>query len=490
MTPNKVIDRLSLASFTGFILVSIASLMDAFYTEIYVLAAIPVIIIIGFITYIDVRSIFYLMLFTLPCSIEFEVTNSLQTDLPTEPLLAGLMLVFFVYAALKPKEIDFRFYRTPIIIFLLIQFAWTIVVCVNSIEPILSLKYLLAKSWYIVPFVFMGALFLRTENDMKRFFWIIFIPLCVLTIITILRYIPLHFEFEEVNKTMVPYFRNKVSYGTTLTIFFPFLFMAAKWYEKGSWKWRLIQVSKIIFLVGIYFFYTRACILALAICAVMYVVIRWKMIQYAIPAALVLVMGFFAYMIHNNEFMSHAPVYEKTVQHDKYEDHLAATVSFEDASSMERVYMWIGGIQMYLERPIIGSGPNTFYPNYKRYTIKSFETYLSDNDEKLTMHNYYLLTLLEQGAVGLILFLAVIFTVLYMGQRAYHKLESPFHKRWAMCAMMSFVGVIVSLSLSDLIETDKVGSIYYMDIAMLANLYVLAFYGKGKESGNELEAKS
>jgi hypothetical protein len=58
--------------------------MAAFYTELYVLAAIPIIIIIGFITYIDVRSIFYFMLFSIPCSIEFEVTNSLQTDLPTE----------------------------------------------------------------------------------------------------------------------------------------------------------------------------------------------------------------------------------------------------------------------------------------------------------------------------------------------------------------------------------------------------------------------
>jgi O-antigen ligase len=106
------------------------------------------------------------------------------------------------------------------------------------------------------------------------------------------------------------------------------------------------------------------------------------------------------------------------------------------------------------------------------------------------MHNYYLLTLLEQGAVGLSLFIALIFTVLYMGQRAYHKLSSPFHKRWAMCAMMSFVGIIVSLSLSDLIETDKIGSIYYMDIAMLANLCVLAFYGNGKANNHELEAQS
>lgn len=477
---NRSIDRVSAYTFAGFSLISVASIMAAWYTEAYFLAAIPLILIIAFISYIDIRKIFFFLLFCIPCSIEFQVSDSLQTDLPTEPLIAGLMLVFFVFVFLKPEKFDFRFFKHPAILLIAAQFVWAIIVSMNSIEPLLSGKYLLAKLWYLSTFVFLGGAILRTEKDMRSFFWAIFIPISILTIVTLIRYIPLHFEFDEVNKTMTPYFRNKVSYGTTLTIFFPFLFLAAHWYEKGSWKYRIIQLSKPLLLAGVYFSYTRACVLALVLAAICYFVIKWKLVKSAFILAIVSIAGFVGYMAYHNEFMDHAPVYEKTVQHDKYEEHLAATVSFEDASSMERIYMWLGGIYMYTQKPVIGSGPNTFYPNYKKYTVKSFETYLSDNDEKLTIHNYFLLTLLEQGAVGLLLFLCLIFAILAAAQKAYHRLQEEFHKRWLIACTLSFVMVIVSLALSDLIETDKVGSIYFMDIAMIVNLSIMTAKGKSK----------
>ena len=205
------------------------------------------------------------------------------------------------------------------------------------------------------------------------------------------------------------------------------------------------------------------------------------MIKLSILVSLIGVFGFVSYMVYENEYMDHAPIYEKTIQHDKYEDHLAATVSLEDASSMERVYMWIGGTFMFLKHPIIGNGPNTFYPNYKHYTVHSFETYLSDNDEKLTVHNYFLLTLIEQGIVGLFLFFITIFIFLALVQKYYHATEDPSYKNIIMACAMSFVGIMVNISLSDLLEVDKIGSIYYISIAIAINVFI-AIDNKQKES--------
>jgi hypothetical protein len=38
---------------------------------------------------------------------------------------------------------------------------------------------------------------------------------------------------------------------------------------------------------------------------------------------------------------------------------------------------------------------------------------------------------------------------------------------------MSVIGVVVNLSLSDLLEVDKIGSIYFMAIAMAINVFVI-----------------
>lgn len=469
---SKSIDKNSLIYYWVFIAISIGAIVAAWATEFYALLAIPFAIIIGVITFIDIKKIFYFLLFVIPCSIEYQVTPSLGTDLPTEPLIVGIMFAFLIYAALHPKKIDFNFFKHPVVVFIILQFLWSMISAINSLNGLVSTKYLLAKFWYLSTFLFAAGIFLRKKKDLEYFFWCLFIPLSILTIVTLVRYYPYHFAFEDVNKTMVPYFRNKVVYGTTLTIFLPFIFLAITWQQPNTWKKRILVLSLFLFLAGIYFSYTRSCILALMVCVMAFLAIKWRMIKMAIVAALFAVVGFTSYMIYDNEYMDHAPIFEKTIQHDKYEDHLAATVSFEDASSMERIYMWIGGTFMFLQHPFIGNGPNTFYPNYKHYTVHSFETYLSDNDEKLTVHNYFLLTLIEQGIVGLILFFLTIISFLVLVQKYYHQTKDASQKNIIMACAMSFIAILVNITLSDLIEVDKIGSIYYMSIAIAVNVFI------------------
>jgi O-antigen ligase len=62
---------------------------------------------------------------------------------------------------------------------------------------------------------------------------------------------------------------------------------------------------------------------------------------------------------------------------------------------------------MFDDSKWLGHGPGNFYPTYKKYTVTEFSTYLSDNDEKSTVHNYFLLLLVEQGIIGLAIFLAL-----------------------------------------------------------------------------------
>jgi O-antigen ligase len=122
---------------------------------------------------------------------------------------------------------------------------------------------------------------------------------------------------------------------------------------------------------------------------------------------------------------------------------------------------------MAAERPLTGFGPTTFYSNYKSYTVPLFRTWVSGNKEKSTVHNYFLLLLIEQGIPGLLLFLFLLGVSFWYAQKIYRRTESIFWR-----ATVSAVGAILLMQctvnfLSDLVETDKVGSVFYLCVAVL-----------------------
>jgi O-antigen ligase len=83
------------------------------------------------------------------------------------------------------------------------------------------------------------------------------------------------------------------------------------------------------------------------------------------------------------------------------------------------------------------------------------------------VHNYFLLTIIEQGVIGLLLLLFLLGYMFYTAQRLFHATQDKF---WQV--VMATVAVILSMIctvnfLSDLIETDKVGSVFYICLAIL-----------------------
>lgn len=192
-----------------------------------------------------------------------------------------------------------------------------------------------------------------------------------------------------------------------------------------------------------------------------------------LPALVVGIMGvifILMYLINENRFMFYAPDFEQTIYHTRWDDHITATYQLQDVSSMERVYRWVAGVRMFSEHPITGYGPNNFYPVYKEYTVSAFETYISDNKERSTVHNYYLLMLIEQGIPGFLIFTFLSLYSLYLGQKVYSRSRTKTGKNMAMALTLSILMMYVSLQLSDLVETDKLGSIYFMSLALLVKL--------------------
>ena len=123
------------------------------------------------------KSLYFFLLAWIPLSIEFDVTDNLATDLPTEPLMAGFLLIALFYGLRHVRRIDFSFFFNPVMFFLALHLVWLMVATIFSTVPLFSIKFMLAKWWYVTAFLGVTALVIKNVEDVKRMFWAIFIPL-------------------------------------------------------------------------------------------------------------------------------------------------------------------------------------------------------------------------------------------------------------------------------------------------------------------------
>lgn len=455
--------------FILFSFVVLSILFASIYTENYLLLLVPPALLFIYLSINDFRIIFLMLLFTIPLSVEVALPNGFATDFPTELLIGGLMILFVPFILTRPASINREFIRHPLIFLLLIHFTWILISTVFSSNAFVSFKFSLAKTWYIITFVFVTAIMIKGVDDFKKAYWYLLIPLVFTIIYTLVRHSKDNFQFLYVNTPMLPFFRNHVSYACTIAQMVPLTVLAISWYKKKTFKRRWLLLSLALMIVAVYFSYTRSAWLALLAALIMFLFVRGQLVKWVIPLGIAGLISFFVYMGYDNEYLNYAPDFETTVYHPELGDHLASTFEGKDVSSAERIYRWVAGVRMWTHEPWVGFGPGNFYNFYKSFTVNSFRTWVSENPERSSIHNYFLLVLVEQGIIGLFIFLALTIAIFIYGERIYHQTVGKEEKRYVMALILCLTIVYVNTFLSDLLETDKAGSFYFICVALLVN---------------------
>ncbi|MDO7848074.1 O-antigen ligase family protein [Hymenobacter sp. M29] len=417
---------------------------------------------------VEWRWIYYLLFFLLPFSEEISLFGGLSMDVPSEPLMLALTGCVGAALLLGTGHIPRREWLHPLLIILGLMLLWTAVDAFFSVDTLKSFKYLLAKVWYLTPFVLGTLLIVRRPADSWRFAAFYATGACLSVVYVVTRHATKGFDFEHINWALRPFFRNHVIYATMLALLVPFCWFAMRAATKAGPRlaWR---VALGLLLFGLVTSYTRASMLSLPIAALYYVVMRLRFTKVVLLVVAVVTAFGVVHITTGDNYMEFAPNFERTIFNGKnFEKHLEATYKMQDVSGMERVYRWVAAARMIADKPIVGSGAATFYPEYKRYTIKSFRTYVSDNPEKSTTHNYFLLQLAEQGIPGFLLFLVFIASALLKAESLYHRSRHhPEVRRVILGATMSFVVIVFHLTLNELVEADKIGPVFFICLALL-----------------------
>ncbi|MCB0516225.1 MAG: O-antigen ligase family protein [Chitinophagales bacterium] len=432
--------------------------------------ALPVLAVGVMAVFSELKYLYFLLVASLPLSIDLDF-GGMGLAFPSEGLMILLSACFFLLLLVKTNIARQKFWRQPIFYLLILHWLWILFAAIMSQNWEISFKFLIAKTWFLVPFGFMTALYVKNDEHFKPLLWGLLLATVLVDMQALLRQMALNFDFEFVNKSVTPFFANHVDYATFQVLIFPYALLLRSSFKKNSLARLFIDASMLIMVLAIALSYTRAAYVALAIIPVAIWLIKNKLI----PAVLLLVsvgavVGVL-YLSTNNRFVDYAPNYDTTLHHKNFSDHLEATIELTDMSAMERVYRWIAGFRMSAVYPLHGFGPATFASYYKSYTSSMFETYVSDNEEQSTVHLYYLLVLLEQGVPGFLIFMALIFAGLLYAQKAYHRKNiSSGQQKLLLAATVSLMIMCVVLLVGDLVEADALGPFLFMSLAIIARI--------------------
>jgi O-antigen ligase len=441
-------------------------------TGSYLFVGVPLVYLYILLVGINWKTAYWLFLAFIPFSIQLDFFGGiLATSVPDEPMMWFFLLVFVLMWANNPALIPRWWWQNPLVIIIVLQFVWLIVTVAFSTELLYSVKFLLAKCWFLVSFLVLPIFIFKEKRDFKKAFLLFLIPLFITVVFIFYQHYKIGFNFRKVEKAIGILYYNHVDYSTVMSMFFPVLCLAYPLTRGMNWIIRgLLLIIIIFFLPAIYFTYARAAMVAVVFAYVIYIAIRLRLVNLVMPAFYGMMALILVFMISNNRFISYRPELDRTYMHKTWADHIIATFRGEDMSSMERLYRWIAGIRMSGDRPLTGYGPNSFYYHYKPYAVSTFRTWVSRNPEKSTTHNYFLLMLVEQGWPAMILYAILVMVVFAQAQKTYYRFKDRFYKKITLAMAMMFAAGFINNFFSELLETHKVGALFYLSIAILVIL--------------------
>lgn len=419
----------------------------------------------------NTEQLYWCYLLVLPLSTEFNFTPSLGMDLPGEPILIVLTLLLSASFIYQP-HLFYSMINSVIGKWLIAYVCWMFISMSYAEKTWLATKFILAKIWYILPLVFLTALIHINRPNFKKLALLLCIPMLFVIVQALIRHGMYGFEFVAIKKAMAPFFRNHVNYSAMLVCLLPAGWLIL-YFTDNAVKKKYVKIALFTGLAALFFAYSRGAWLALLVGIIGYYGIRKNRMGQLLFAGIITASISIVLLVNNNRFLAFAPEHDETIFHENFSAHISATVGLKDISNAERFHRWVAGFRMIAEKPITGFGANSFYPSYQPYTIAPFKTWVSNNPEHSTIHNYYLLLAVEQGIPALIIFGGLIIYLILQTQKLYHSFQQNYYRKISLVTGIVLLMIASLNGSSDLIETDKIGGLFWLCTGMVLTLQQL-----------------
>ncbi len=434
------------------------------------LPIIPVFLLILFSVLVALDKLVYFILFFTPFSLTIEFSDYAALTLPTEPLLFGVMLVF-IFRLLYEGGFDWKVIKHPISITIICMILWMSLTSLTSSMPLVSIKYTIARMWFVISFYFVASQIFKKKENMRFWIWIFTIPLSIVIIYSIIQFFHYNIEKDALYWVMQPFFKDHTIYGAVIAMMLPIMFVFA--FDKSyNVQTRIASLLFfIIIFIGIILSFTRAAWLSIIMSYLVYLIflfkINWRII----------VLGIF--VIASILLIYKDPIAEKIASNKQSSSkdiskHIKSVSNIKnDASNLERINRWKSAIRMFKAKPLFGFGPGTYRFQYAPFQRSYEQTYVSTNSGSLgNAHSEYLGPLAEMGLIGALIFVVLIVYTVRTGRRLYINAKSQEIKFLAIGILIGLFTYFFHGFLNNFLDQDKASAPFWSMIAILVSLDV------------------
>lgn len=453
------------------LLTGLAGCWAAMY-ETYYLFLVPVAVAVLLFSLYKTEKFILLAGALAPLSINVnDIGGGFGLALPTEPLfiwIFGLLVFrFFLHGKLYLKLLSH-----PIVLCILGYGFWLWLSSAFSSMPMVSFKFSLARTWYIVIFFF-GALWLfRRFENIHYFFRAITFFTLILVIYTLTKHAADGFVRSASYGISWPFFPDHGMYAAAIafcvSILFFYTFNGAVFGIKPGWA-PLLGFVLLILLFGIVVSYTRATWLSLIAAIGVYVLLRLRIRFYWIMLALVLTAG---YGILKQDQILYSLEANKQGSSDELEGHVKSVSNITtDPSNLERINRWKCASRMVSERPFFGFGPGTFVFQYGPFQQSSEMTIISTNSGDLgDAHSEYFSAMSEMGFPGMLFWIAITLFTMSTAFKIIYRSNDRKIRITALIAILGLVTYYTHAFLNNYSQYDKVAVPFWAFTAVITAL--------------------
>ena len=450
----------------------------------YVVNLIPAAILIVLLAIFDIEKIMYLMVFSTPLAItlkELGLSDGLNLSLPAEPLMIGITMIYFLNE-LSSRVTTKEVLKHPLTILILVQFLWMFITTLTSELPIISIKYIIARTWFLTSCYFMATQMFKKQKAILLHILLYSLALAVVAIITTIKHSAYAFDEQIADWIVSPFYNDHTAYGAALAMYIP-LMVGILFMKNLSYYIKLLSfVLLSIFLISIVISYARAgwlsLVVSLCVLVTLLLKIKFRTIILTLGIGIAL---FFSFQTEILMILG-----RNTTDSDG--DFTANIESMSnistDVSNMERLNRWSCALQMFEDKPYLGFGPGTYQFLYAPYQKSSMKTIISTNfGEKGNAHSEYLGPLSEQGLIGALIVVVLVLAVMFLGYRLTYTVKDKSLRVLVICLTMGMSTYFVHGFLNNFLDTDKASVPFWGFLAMLV---CIDLYHKSSESSEKL----
>ena len=437
----------------------------------YLFFALPVVLGVMLLYIFSLDKVLLLTSFCVPLSVNLKALETgLAISLPAEPLLMGIM-VLFIAKMLYDGHYDRRISQHPIAVVIYCMFAWMLVTTITSEMPIVSLKFMLSRLWFIIPAFFLCAILFKDPKNIHWFIWLYIAALCIVCVYTIIHHAQFGFDGDSAHWVMTPFYNDHTAYGAALAIY---LIMALTYvFIPGIKPGRKLVIIGVVILLSVALTLSNCraawlsiiASLGVLFCVLLRIKFRW------IAAAMIILVGLF--LTFQNQIIDTLEKNNQDASGDLVENIQSITNISTDASNLERINRWQSAFRLFNERPVFGWGPGTYQFVYAPYQMSKEKTIISTNaGDGGNAHSEYFGPLAEQGLVGSLLVMMLVVVTVYCGIKTYSRCKNKKAKVLVLGATLAFFSYFIHGFLNNFLDTDKLAVPVWSLAALIAAIDV------------------